>query len=70
MMPRATKLSIAGPRPKYGIITNETIDQIFIRRLMVADLLSHSDGVKAGHAGWAVRETLLAIRKELSELIQ
>jgi hypothetical protein len=59
----------AGPRPRYAIVTEEKINELFEERLLVADLLARSDGLRDHAAGWAVRETLLAIKKELEELV-
>jgi hypothetical protein len=66
---RASKLCEDGPRPQYGIITHEIMDNMFARRLLAADYLSHSRNPRTRHAAYMVRETLIALRKEMEELI-
>lgn len=66
---KVSALCKAGPRPKYGIITHETLDDMFTRRLLAADYLSHSGNLRTSHAAYMVREALIAVRKELEELI-
>lgn len=65
-----TRVSTLAAKSEYGIITNEILDEIFNRRIVAADLLSHSTGLREHHAGWAVREALISVRQQLEGLIR
>lgn len=56
-------------RVEYGIVTRETVDDIFNRRLLAADLLSRTQDRRVAHAATMVRTTLEAVRDELLETI-
>jgi hypothetical protein len=53
----------------YGVITLDTLDEIFTRRLLAADLLSRVEERRISHAAKMVRTTLEEVRSELKELI-
>jgi hypothetical protein len=52
-------------RVEYGIVTHETIGDIFDQRLLAADLLSRDSNKRTSHAAVMVRTTLEAVRDEL-----
>jgi hypothetical protein len=56
--------------PKYIFMTEEMLHELFDSRILAADLLSRSINLREHHAGWAVRETLITIKKELEGLLQ
>jgi hypothetical protein len=53
----------------YGVITPEIVSDICDRRLLAADLLSRASDQSTSHAAKMVRETVIGIREELTELI-
>lgn len=63
------RVSSLAEEARYGVITDETLSDLFDKRMLVADLLRHSDD--AQEAFWAslVLQTLSEIRKELKERI-
>lgn len=65
----ALRVSSVSPRVEYGIVTRETIDDIFNQRLLAADLLSRTHDRCTAHAASMVRTTLEAVRDELMETV-
>jgi hypothetical protein len=63
------RVSNLASKAVYGVITPETVDDIFNRRLLAADLLSRTQDRRVAHAATMVRTTLEAVRDELLETI-
>jgi hypothetical protein len=59
------KVSALAKEAVYGVITEETIHEIFDRRMLTADLLTHSSDKQEAFAAFLVLQTLKAIREEL-----
>lgn len=59
---RVSELAVGA---RYGVITDETLSDMFDKRMLVADLLSHSTDAKEAFWASLVLQTLSEIRKEL-----
>jgi hypothetical protein len=68
MILRASKLVEDGPRPRYAILTEEMLEEMFSTRLLAASLLARADPETAFMAGMVYR-TLISVKEELEELI-
>lgn len=63
------RVSSLAEEARYGVITDETLSDLFDNRMLVADLLSHSADPQEAFWASLVLQTLSEIRKELKRRI-